>query len=151
MGVSFTSCTGDSRTIDVKLPVGDIYFIAELPKYALNARISVNAQYDLDVMLMKEGLPGGYEGCMAGFNCDLEYEGTMTIDGMEIYFSGDDYVAPVSETVGVPITLTSVPLYVKAYDGPDGLPVEGTVEYSCDGLLSEECGWMYNGVDYSSI
>jgi len=75
----------------------------------------------------------------------------MTIDGMEIYFSGDDYVAPVSETVGVLITLTSVPLYVKAYDGPDGLPVEGTVEYSCDGLLSEECGWMYNGVDYSSI
>ena len=57
MGVSFTSCTGDRRIIDVKLPVGDIYFIAELPKYALNARISVNAQYDLDVMLMKEGLP----------------------------------------------------------------------------------------------
>ena len=59
--------------------------------------------------------------------------------------------------VGVPITLTSLPLYVKAYRdssavGPDGLPVEfyeGTVEYSYDGLLSEECGWMYNGVDYS--
>ena len=150
----FTSCTGGSGTIDVDLPVNEVSLIVELPAWAINVRIEIAAQYDLDVMLMKEGLTGGYQGCYVGYGCyvasgaALTYAGSAVFDEMTFTFSGD-FSSPVSETVGVELTKTPLPLYVKAFpSGVNAPSYAGVVSYSYTGILSDACGWTYNGVYY---
>lgn len=68
--------------------------------------------------------------CLAGYGCEQNVQGTITHEGMDIYFSGDSRVPPVEETIVITKTSTPLRLFVKAF-----------------GTGSGSVTWTYDAVD----
>jgi len=99
--------------------------IATIPLNARNLEISIEANIDADIKLS----PMGDGRCYAGYACVLGSRGTMTVEGMEMYFSGDDTSNPVTETVRVDHALEPMRLQVQAYRAGSG-----NIVYSWSGI-----------------
>jgi len=99
--------------------------IATIPLNARNLDISIEANIDADIKLS----PMGDGQCYAGYGCVLGSRGSMTVEGMEMYFSGDDTSNPVTETVTVDHALEPMRLQVQAYRSGSG-----NIVYSWSGI-----------------
>jgi len=99
--------------------------IATIPTNAFDIEISIEADIDGDVQLA----PMGDGQCYAGYSCVLGSRGTETVEGMEIYFSGDDTSPPVTETIRVDKALVPMRLQVTAYRSGTG-----NIVYSWGGI-----------------
>jgi len=83
-----------------------------------------NPTADVDVRIFGES-----GDCLAGYGCVVGSDGTEVVNGMNIYFSGDDQYAPIAETIRVDKALEPLELKVMAYGTS-----YGTIVYSWDGI-----------------
>jgi len=118
------TCDPGSGSEPLSLSDGIIQ-IATIPINARNIAISIEANIDADIKLS----PMGNGRCFAGYGCMLGSAGTATVEGMQIYFSGDDRTNPVTETVTVDHALEPMRLQVASYRVGSG-----NIVYSWDGI-----------------
>jgi len=96
--------------------------IANIPINVQNLMVELSATQDVDIYL--KDLDGNK---LAGYGGQISSRGgTKTINGMEVYFSGDDTRNPVEETITV--DHTTEPLRVEAQAYSNNVPA--TISYS---------------------
>mmetsp|Transcript_49497 Transcript_49497/g.105826 ORF Transcript_49497/g.105826 Transcript_49497/m.105826 type:complete len:888 (+) Transcript_49497:61-2724(+) len=127
-----TTCAAASGSAGVQLQFGQITRVLSLPTGVANVSVTLDANVDLDIQLIDDDTGT----CVVGFGCTYSSQCTDVSDfciayaSMPIYFSGDDSVSPVSETVVISGPLTrSMTVQVKSYAA-----VTGTVTYSHSAL-----------------
>jgi len=99
--------------------------IAHVPLNAVNLEVSIeNPTNDVDVRVFTES-----GECLAGYGCSVGSHGTGLVNGMNLYFSGDDTSAPVTETIRVDKALEPLEIKVLAYG-----PSTGNIVYSWGGI-----------------
>jgi len=115
------NCAGGGGTQQMNLLRHEIKEIAIVPEGVTGLNISLSADGDLDSKLY---YPGGI--CMVGYACQHFRKGSFTDAGMDIYFSGDDIYAPVTETVQITTRITkALDIRVKGY-----VAAKGTITYA---------------------
>merc|ERR1719181_2514176 len=108
-GVVF-SCDPGSGSQTVHFSSGQ-FDIAHIPLNAINLEVSIqNPSHDIDVQVFTEG-----GQCLAGYGCTVGSSGTGLVNGMNVYFSGDDVSAPITETIRVDKALEPLEIKVTAY------------------------------------
>jgi len=99
--------------------------IAHVPLNAVNLEVSIeNPTHDVDVRVFTQG-----GECLAGYACQVGSHGSGLVNGMNVYFSGDDMSSPITETIRVDKALEPLEIKVLAYG-----PSTGNIVYSWGGI-----------------